>query len=124
MERDEILARIDSSWREFQTALEGMPAERATDPGVSGDWSVRDILGHLAYWEEIAAKGIAGAFGEDSGSNLSIDELNAQEAGRISQMSYEEAVAALNQSHALLVETATAAEGLKADQVEGDSWEH
>ena len=54
---DEIavaLDRIERSWAGLQEALEGIPDERLSEPGAAGDWSVKDVMGHLAFWDEQA----------------------------------------------------------------------
>ncbi len=54
---DEItvaLERIEASWRELTEALAGIPEERLTEPGVAGEWSVKDLMGHIAFWDEQA----------------------------------------------------------------------
>lgn len=46
-----IIDRVESSWQGFIDALDGIPDERMVEPGVTGDWSVKDLLGHVAFWE-------------------------------------------------------------------------
>ena len=45
------LDRIEASWADFLAALDGIPAERIAEPGVSGAWSVKDLMGHVAVWD-------------------------------------------------------------------------
>jgi hypothetical protein len=123
MNRQEILARIETSWQDFLHVIDGIPSDRATEPGVSGEWSTRDILGHLAFWEDRAAAALEG-IGEGSGDNANVDELNAAEYDRISRMSYDEAYASLMRSHERIVSAASAADALTPGDVEGDTWEH
>ena len=42
------LARIEARWADFLAALDSIPAERIAEPGVSGAWSVKDLIGHEA----------------------------------------------------------------------------
>ena len=124
MEREAILERIETAWQEFRQALEGIPAERAGERGVCDDWSVKDIVAHIASWENCAATTIEGIESVDGGGDLTIDEINAQDYERISELSYQDALAELERSHARIVAVARAAEDLGPDQVEGDTWEH
>jgi len=54
---DEIslaLERLERSWRGLTEALEGIPEERLGEPGAVGRWSVKDVMGHVAFWDEQA----------------------------------------------------------------------
>ena len=54
---DEIavaLERLERSWRNLTEALDGIPEERLAEPGAVGAWSVKDVMGHLAFWDEQA----------------------------------------------------------------------
>jgi hypothetical protein len=52
----EVVKRLDSAWAAFQESYAGLPAERLTEPGATGDWSVKDTLAHVTTWEEEALK--------------------------------------------------------------------
>ena len=52
MSKDELIANIDRSWDAWISSLDGIPAERTTEPGVCGYFSVKDLVGHIAYWDE------------------------------------------------------------------------
>lgn len=54
MTRDQLLARIDSAWTAFQSSYAGLPEARLLQPGVAGDWSVKDTIAHVSWWEEEA----------------------------------------------------------------------
>lgn len=47
----EFIERIEQSWRAWVDAVEGIPEARMADPAV-GHWSVKDLLGHVAFWED------------------------------------------------------------------------
>ena len=51
---EEARRRVDASWDGWLAALDGVPAERLIEPGVCGDWSVKDLIGHVAYWDDDA----------------------------------------------------------------------
>ena len=54
MKRDQLLARLETAWDEFQASYAGLPEERLLEPGVAGDWSVKDTIAHVSWWEEEA----------------------------------------------------------------------
>ena len=49
-----LLRRLKANWDEWLFALAGLPVSRLTEPGVAGDWSVHDLMGHVAVWEGLA----------------------------------------------------------------------
>jgi hypothetical protein len=51
-----LLGKIDTAWIEFQAAYTGLRDEQLLVPGVTGKWSVRDLIAHVTWWEEEAIK--------------------------------------------------------------------
>jgi uncharacterized protein (TIGR03083 family) len=51
MTKRELLEAIQKGRAEFEAMLAGLSPAQMTTPGVMGEWSVKDILGHLAMWE-------------------------------------------------------------------------
>ena len=47
----EMLDLIAAAWRNWLAAIEGLPAGRVDEPGVCGDWSVKDLVPHMALWD-------------------------------------------------------------------------
>lgn len=47
------LARLAESRRALRQAIEGLSEEEMTQAQVEGVWTVKDILGHIASWEEV-----------------------------------------------------------------------
>jgi len=45
------------AWQGLLDSFAGVPNERLAEPGVAGDWSAKDVLTHVAYWdnEDVAA---------------------------------------------------------------------
>lgn len=56
MDRQQLLRRLDKAWTAFNEAYAGLSQTRLIDPGVTGDWSVKDILAHVSWWEAEALK--------------------------------------------------------------------
>lgn len=54
MKTEQVLARLDKSWKDFEDSYRGLSDERLQAPGVTGRWSVRDIIAHVTWWEEEA----------------------------------------------------------------------
>lgn len=51
---DDLLAALKASRADFVDALADVDADLATVPGVMEDWSVRDLVVHVAAWAEHA----------------------------------------------------------------------
>lgn len=56
MDRAGLPKRLDTASGAFQDSYVGLSAPEMMEPGVTGDWSMRDILAHVATWEEEALK--------------------------------------------------------------------
>ena len=56
MTRARLLARLELTWRDLLASYEGLTAAELLAPGVTGAWSVRDIVAHVSVWEEEALK--------------------------------------------------------------------
>jgi hypothetical protein len=54
MNRQQLLKKIELPWSALGKAYAGLTEEQLTQPGVSGDWSVIDILAHVSAWENEA----------------------------------------------------------------------
>jgi hypothetical protein len=52
----ELLATMQHGYTTFEAFLAPLNAELMTTPNVSGDWSIKDILVHLATWQRRAAQ--------------------------------------------------------------------
>ena len=56
MDRAQLLARLENAWRDFHESFAGLSDSQMMKAGVTGDWSVRDILAHVTTWEGEALK--------------------------------------------------------------------
>src|SRR5690242_1283401 len=75
----ELIRDVRAEW---EKALEDVGFDRMLEPGVEGDWSVKDVIAHVTFWEEIAAKYVeAGVTGQppirSPYAGLETDEYNA-----------------------------------------------
>jgi uncharacterized damage-inducible protein DinB len=52
MTKEEVLAKLAKSRQTLHQAIEGLSEEEMTQPQVEGVWTVKDVLGHIASWEE------------------------------------------------------------------------
>jgi DinB superfamily len=56
MKRQQLLERLDEAWAALEESYAGLADSEMIEPGVMGEWSVKDILGHVTTWEEEALK--------------------------------------------------------------------
>jgi hypothetical protein len=56
VDRRQLLQRVDKAWEAFSESYAGLSDAQLMEPGVTGAWSVRDILTHVTTWEEEALK--------------------------------------------------------------------
>jgi len=52
MNKANFLDILNQRWQEFLSSIEGLSPEQMMLPGVSGTWSVKDIIGHVTSWEQ------------------------------------------------------------------------
>ncbi|MDH7484968.1 MAG: DinB family protein [Anaerolineae bacterium] len=51
MSKADFLAQLDADRQRLLQAIEGLSDEEMTAASAVGEWSVQDILGHIAAWE-------------------------------------------------------------------------
>jgi mycothiol maleylpyruvate isomerase-like protein len=80
-DRSSLLRDLDASRDAFLDVLSNVDLELATVPGVMEDWSVRDIVYHVAMWCEhgsealdLASHGRAEAFSYSTGDTDAMNE--------------------------------------------------
>jgi len=74
----EMVDLIEETYGSWLQLLESAPADQWEAPGVSGNWSLKDIIAHIAWHEEQMAKVIASrALVGSDWWNLPTDERNA-----------------------------------------------
>src|SRR2546421_6794431 len=56
MNKQQLLKQLEKAWAAINESYAGLSDSRMTEPGVVGDWSVKDILAHVTTWEEEALK--------------------------------------------------------------------
>ena len=54
MNRQQLLKQLDKAWTAFKESYAGLSDSQLTEPGVTGHWSVKDIIAHVTWWEEEA----------------------------------------------------------------------
>lgn len=85
MTQRDLIATVEESWRRLDTAVEGLDETAMNEPGVVGQWSIKDVLGHVTAWDELAVQYLERWRGGEPAPERdwdSADEFNAHEAAR------------------------------------------
>lgn len=56
MRKQQLLDKLEQAWSDFETSYAGLSDEQMLTPGVTGNWSVKDLLAHVTWWEEESLK--------------------------------------------------------------------
>ena len=121
--REQLLKRLDKAWCEFKEAYAGLPDSELLEPGVTGEWSVRDIIAHVTTWEEEALKHLPLVLIGKRPPRYSvtyggIDAFNAQTTEQKKNLSLPEVFRHQEDVHHSLIELI---EGVPEDQLGGDT---
>lgn len=118
--------RVQTSWQGFLDTIDGIPDDRLADPGVAGDWSVKDLLGHVAFWESrVVDRFDREARGEphpDGGDDY--EAINQEQHRLRAGQSVAEARDESQRTHAALVATLERTPSVDPDTIAGNTWDH
>jgi DinB superfamily len=109
MNRSQLLQRLDQAWVAFKDSYTGLSEDEMMEPGVTGNWSVRDIIAHVTWWEEEALTHLplileGGKPPRYSVTYGGIDAFNAQKTELNKTLSLAEVVRHQEEIHLCLVD--------------------
>jgi hypothetical protein len=117
-----LVKRLDSAWASFKESYAGLPASRLIEPGVTGDWSVKDILAHVTTWEDEALKYLPLIIQDGRPPRYAtyggIDAFNAQMTEQKRRLSLSDVQRQLDETHGRLMDFIQSA---PADQLTGET---
>ena len=97
-------APYEASYQATMDVADRVPIERREEPGVVGEWSLKDAMGHLAFWDGIEADELAARkAGQDYSFDDDDDSANAREAARRAGWTWDEVMTELAANRARLV---------------------
>jgi Mycothiol maleylpyruvate isomerase N-terminal domain len=53
--KDDATRELERHWAELRSVIESVPDEEIAQPGVVEEWSLKDIVGHIAFWADRGA---------------------------------------------------------------------
>lgn len=119
MTHERLLRKLDETWRDLLASYEGLTDADLLEPGVTGDWSVRDIIAHVTVWEEEAMKHLplilaGGRPPRYSVARAGIDAFNAKMTAANRSLSLSEVLRGRDATHRRLIGIVSA---LPEDQI-------
>ena len=108
MKRPQLIDRLAATWADFEDSYSGLNDEKLLQPRVTGEWSVRDIIAHVTWWEEEALKHLpvireGGRSPRYSSMYGGIDAFNAMMTERRSNLTLATVLQQHDEVHAVLV---------------------
>ncbi len=129
---NEFLDREAASWAAFDDQVALVAEDRRATPGVVGDWTLKDVVWHCAYWARFAADHLAVAGDDpfidpfDAQPDEHWDAVNDEVAAASSTMSWDDVRAGAEDARAAL-RAAVARPGVPSEPIEwaaDESWVH
>ena len=104
MTRQQLLKKLDAAWTALKESYAGLSDSQMIEPGVTADWSVKDILAHVTTWEEEALKYLPLIIEGGKPPRYSIlyggiDAFNEQKTAQKRGLSLSEVLRQLNETH-------------------------
>lgn len=56
MKKEQVINKLAQAWDEFNESFAGLSDEQIAHSAVTGDWTVKDLIAHISWWEEEALK--------------------------------------------------------------------
>ncbi len=83
IDRDAMLTQVRAERARLEAVLARVPADRLTEMGVEGDWSVKDLMAHIAAWETQMVRWIETALRGDTPADLALsdEQIDAMNTG-------------------------------------------
>lgn len=104
----DALTRINLSWQALQEEIAAISDERKLEPNAVGVWSVKDVMGHIAFWDAVAIDKINRELGRSAPpleDDATWENVNDREAAKRADRSLAENRDEMIQTHERLIGT-------------------
>lgn len=98
----ELIDRTERQWQAWVDAVEGIPDERLAEP-MTGHWSGKDLLGHVAFWEEWAIEECQRILAGEANSEEELEPLNQAQVADSKDVPAAEQKTYRDEAHARLM---------------------
>jgi hypothetical protein len=96
VDKAKVEAELHKAWDGIRRLVESLSERELTEPGMVDQWSIKDLLGHMAFWAEKSAGDLVlvtegrVAEIETPGSEEILNEWNKRESERRNSLSIAE----------------------------------
>lgn len=109
MSKQSEMEKIEQGWSLLKSSFDGLTDEQMVEPGVTGGWSVKDILAHVTGWELETLKSLPQILGDaqetdSTDADLTTDEFNARMTERYRHLSVPQVLQQLKETHQKMCE--------------------
>jgi ribosomal protein S3AE len=125
--RAQLLERLHKAWTSFTASYAGLSESQMLEPGVTGAWSVRDLIAHVTWWEGEALTHLPEILSGRTPPRYSvtyggIPAFNALMTARKKGLSLADVLREQDETHRRLI---AQVEGVAEDQITTDTrWRH
>jgi hypothetical protein len=116
--KDQLLNQIHSEWKKLESNLVGLSDDQFTKPGVQDDWTIKDIMAHIASWERLATDRLSAALTGNALNSPIIrdwDDIHKYNAETIIENRAKSLHAVMEEFQTAHKDIVNAVEGLDAD---------
>lgn len=106
--RTELVEKLEHNRDELLRALDGLTETELTTPRVVGEWSIKDVVAHIAYWEQVIHDHVRESLTEGRPhpmqSSLREDAINQRESAKRAKWQWRRTRAEFENARRALVE--------------------
>ena len=118
------LARIETSWHSLVNLVTSLSPDLLHKPGVTGEWSIKDLLGHIAFWDDNGAATARRLAGGDAAAGPDYRLVNDPEAANRASQSLEQVISELQVAHERMMQTLHELDGFHPANIAEDTYLH
>jgi hypothetical protein len=109
VDKSQLLKRLDEAWNALEASYAGLPDSEMMEPGVTGTWSIKDIIAHVTSWEEESLTHVPLILAGEKPPRYSvtyggIDAFNAQTTEQKRNLPLSEVLRQRDDTHRRLIE--------------------
>ena len=108
MKKHQVFQKLEQAWAALKESYTRLSDAQLTEPGVMGEWSVKDMLAHVTTWEEEALKYLPLILAGGKPSRYvqfgGIDAFNAQMAEQKRDLALTDVLRQLDETHRRLLD--------------------
>jgi uncharacterized damage-inducible protein DinB len=124
-QRQRLLNDLDRHWQELLNTIDRLDIETIHGGSMAGQWSIKDIMGHIMAWERIALERIALAeTGERRRLVKSVHGFNREQAAALRDTPLDDLRREMEETHRELVAKVSSSPVVTRDLIRADTFDH